>query len=337
MLAPGDPDVGVHPLARAVDDTAHHRHGDGPPDAPHRLLDPLDHREHVDLEASAGGAGDEVWSLGLVLEVGQDLAGHPDLLLRLADQRDPDGVADPLGEEDADAERALNAAGVDRARLGEPEMERVAVVQGGELAVGRQVGGDVRRLQGHLDLVKVQLLEDADVAQGGLHHQLRGLVDAAPAAALQPLAAGDAAGVDPDPHRDAPVPRLAGDVGHLGRVGDVAGVEPEARDPRLQRLQGARSVVVDVGDNRYRRAANDLTQRPARLRGVAGDPHDVGTGGRCPLDLGKRPAHVLGLGLGHGLDRDRGGPADHDPADVDGDGPAAVGRGHLSGRLRRGG
>src|SRR5207302_10720124 len=84
----------------------------------------------------------------------------------------------------------------------------------------------------------------------------------------------------------------------------------------------------EVGADRRRRGGAALAGRGGGLPGVARDRHDVGARRGGALDLAEGAAHVLGLGLGHGLHRDRRGPTDDDGADPDGDGAAAVVRGH---------
>src|SRR5205814_2707335 len=79
--------------------------------------------------AAAAGAGRDLREKRPQPERLKDLLGDLDLALagraRLRRQRDADGVADPLVEEDRETRRRRDDALVPHAGLGEPEMERV--------------------------------------------------------------------------------------------------------------------------------------------------------------------------------------------------------------------
>jgi hypothetical protein len=71
-------------------------------------------------------------------------------------------------------------------------------------------------------------------------------------------------------------------------------------------------LVVDVGDDRHRRAGHDVRQSFGRFDLVARAPHDVRAGGMQRVDLRKRSFDVCSLGDRHRLHRDRGVAPDLD-------------------------
>ena len=122
--------------------------------------------------------------------------------------------------------------------------------------------------------------------------------------------------------------RLGGHGLDVLGLADVAGVEAQAVHAGLERGQRHLVLVVDVGDDRHRRAGHDLGQALGRLRLVAGAAHDVAPGAGERVDLLQRALDVGRLGDRHRLHRDRRVAADGDRADVDLAGrPAASVRG----------
>ena len=175
VLATRDPDVGVLAFTWSVDNAAHHGDVDRALDLLEGLLHFSHHRQHVDLQAAAHRAGDQVGA-GLLLGQGvDDAVGHLDLVHRGAGQRDTNGVADALFQQDTDADGALDRPGAGRSRLGHPEVQRVGHLVGNG-PVGGDHGGRVRRLHRDLDQVEVERLEDVNVAQGGTDHSLNDLL-----------------------------------------------------------------------------------------------------------------------------------------------------------------
>ena len=241
----------------------------------------------------------------------QDLEADPHLLDRIGREADADGVADPHPEQAADADRRLHRAGHQPARLGDPEMDR-RVGRLGQPLVGRRRQEHVRRLHADLELVEVVVLEDADMIEPALDHRLRARL----AVLLQQVPL-QRPGVHPDPHRAAVVPRRLDHLAHPLRRADVARIDPQARRPRLGRLDGAAVVEVDVGDDRHRALAHDLPQRPGRGLVRAGHPHDVGAGLGAGLHLRHRRRDVGGQRVGHRLHADRRVAADRHRPDVD--------------------
>ncbi len=89
------------------------------------LLDLLGQRDQLDLDAAAGGAGDERGAVPAQVQRVEDVAADRYLFLGVGGQRDADRVADALRQQDADADGAAHGAGARRARLGDAEVQRV--------------------------------------------------------------------------------------------------------------------------------------------------------------------------------------------------------------------
>ncbi len=241
----------------------------------------------------------------------EDLEADPHLLDRIGRQAHPDGVADPHPEQAPHADRRLDRAGHQPARLGDPEMDR-RVGGLGQPLIGRRRQEHVRRLHADLELVEIVVLQDADMIEPALDHRLRARL----AVFLQEMLL-QRPGVDPDPHRAAVVPRRLDHLAHPLHRADVARVDPQARRPRLRRLDRPAVVEVDVGDDRHRTLAHDLAERPGRALVRAGHPHDIGPRLGAGHHLRHRRAHVGGQGVGHRLHADRRAAADRHVADVD--------------------
>ncbi len=100
---------------------------------------------------------------------------------------------------------------------------------------------------------------------------------------------------------------------------DVAGIQPQAVHAGIEGSQRHLVLVVDVGDDRNRRAGDDLGQTLGRREVVARAPHDVGAGGGKRVDLGEGAVDIGRLGGGHRLHGDGrtatdGNRTDHDLA-----------------------
>src|SRR5215207_5049870 len=126
VLGPGDAEVGVRGLADAVDRAAEHGHLDRLLVGLQALLDVGHDRVHVELQAAARRAGDQHRATLAQLQRLEDLPGDLDLLLGVErGQRDADRVPHPVRQQRAEADGRLERAGPLRARLRDPEVERV--------------------------------------------------------------------------------------------------------------------------------------------------------------------------------------------------------------------
>ncbi len=235
-------------------------------------------------------------------------AAGPGLLDRVGGERVADGVADALAQQRGQAGGGLDEPGRRRPGLGDPEVQRV--VDGvGELAVGLDHDRHVRRLDRDLHVVEVDLAEVVELALGRLDQRLgRDRV-----AVLLVELGVERATVDADADRHAAVLALARHGLDVLGPADVAGVEPQARHAGVERLERPPVLVVDVGDDRHRRAGHDGGQALGRLDLVARAAHDVGARPGQGVDLLQRALDVGRLGGGHRLHRDRGPATDGDP------------------------
>ena len=210
-----------------------------------------------------------------------------------------------------DAGRRLDQPRRRRAGLGDAEVQRV-VGDLRQLAVGLDHQRHVRRLHRDLDEVEADLVEVGHLLLGRLDHRL-----GRDAAVLLVQRRVERAAVDADADRHLPVARLAGDGLDVLGLADVARVEAQAVHAGLHRGQRHPVLVVDVGDDRHRRAGHDLGQALGRLGLVARATNDVAAGRGERVDLLQRALDVGRLGDRHRLHRDRRAAADGDVADVD--------------------
>src|SRR5258706_4950285 len=172
----GDADVGVLRLPRPVHLAAHDRDLHRRRKRPQALLGDLRERDEVDVGAPARRARDEREALIAQAERLQHVEARGNFLHRVLGERDADGVADALVQEDAHARgRADRSRGL-RARLGHSEMQRVwALLR--EAAIGRDHHRHLERLHGNHDVVEVEVLEDLDLAECQVDHALRLVAD----------------------------------------------------------------------------------------------------------------------------------------------------------------
>ncbi len=158
-----------------------------------------------------------------------------------------------------------------------------------------------------------QPLGRLDVPQGALDHGL---------GAREPVLVDQvflqAAGVHPDPHRDAFVPRLADDLLEPFLTADVAGVDPDLvhrrparRRDRLEAGQGHPVVIVDVGDQGDADPVADQLDRLDVVFLRDGDADDLAARLLEAVDLLERGLGIEGIGRRHRLDPDRLIATDH--------------------------
>src|SRR6266540_3125587 len=306
-----DAHVGGRRLARPVHLAAHHRDGDLALHGREPLLDALGDRDHLDRAASAGRARGERRAAELEAERLEEHPRDADLLHRIGGERDPDRVADPVGEEDAETRRALHRPGDERPRLGDAEVERVLEALREE-PVRLHRHRDVVRLERDLDLPVALVLEDADVPLGALHHPRR----RRPAVPLDDVLL-ERARVHADADRHAPLARRLHDLAHALVRADVARVETDALDARGQRGERQAEVEVDVRDERDGRGPHELRQGPRGVGVRNREPDDVRARLGERAHLRERRSDVRRRRRRHGLDRDRGAAADRDPPDPD--------------------
>jgi hypothetical protein len=100
---------------------------------------------------------------------------------------------------------------------------------------------------------------------------------------------------------------------HVARVDAVLGERPGAVGILGQQHV---AVVVEVADDRDRDLLDDLGHGARGGLGVHGDAHQLAARGVERVDLGHRPRHVGGVGVGHGLHHDGPLAAHLDPTHV---------------------
>ena len=153
--------------------------------------------DHVVFGTAAGGTGDQIGPRLPQAGGRENIQGGPDFLLRVRRQADPEGIADALAQQAADADGGFQHPQAGRAGLGDSQVQRI-----GRLLVEHAVGLHVHRypgaLDGDADIVEAAVVQQADVAQGAVHQGLGG--DAAVFLQQLPL---QGAAVDADADGDA--------------------------------------------------------------------------------------------------------------------------------------
>ena len=339
-------------FAGAVDHAAHDRHTHrghlGVALAPFRhalaqeALDLLGQAlEVVAAGAAAAGAGHDLWRERAQPQALQDFLRHQHLLgarrARLGRERDADGVADALLQQDRErcggGDDALDA----HAGLGEPQVQGV-VALGGEVAVDGDQVLHPADLAGEDDAVvaQAQFLGAAGAVQRRFDEgvvvdpfQRQGIVTARVLVQLarQQLLV-QRAPVDADAHR---LVVAAGELDHLREllVAPIAATHIAGIDAVLGQGLGAGrmfrqqavTVEVEVADQRYLQAHGvqplaDLRYRCGCLLGVHRNAHQLGAGTGQVGDLGRGAQGIRGVGVGHRLDGHRGLTADGHRSDA---------------------
>src|SRR5260370_4845792 len=89
------------------------------------LLNFVCHTDHVNLDAPAGGTGDEGDAPVAQIERAQYFIGDGDLFFRLSAQAYTNGVTDTIGQQQAQTYRGFDRARHKGSRLGNTEVERI--------------------------------------------------------------------------------------------------------------------------------------------------------------------------------------------------------------------
>jgi hypothetical protein len=119
-----------------------------------------------------------------------------------------------------------------------------------------------------------------------------------------------------DTNRHVAVARFFGHRLDVLGLANVAGVQSQAVHAGLERGEGHLVLVMDVGDDRNRRARHDLRQTFGGFDLVASAAHDIAARGGERVNLLQRAFDVGGLRDGHRLHADRRVAADRHFADV---------------------
>ena len=311
VLGARDAEVRMAGLTDAVDRAAEHRDLDRVVIVLEAPLDLRDDTVHVELQAPACRARDQVRAALTQLQRLQDLPRHLHLFLGVeGGQRDANRVPDSVGQQRAEPDGGLQRARPLRPGLGDAEVQRVRDALREE-TVRRDRVRHGSRLHGDLEVAEVEPLHELDGLHGGAHERLHRVAVLKVAQVLRQRSR-----VDADPQRRLCPPRERHDLGDLFRTADVAGVQAHAVRAGFDRLQRKRVVEMDVRDHRDRRGGDDRLQGHRVLLARDGHAHDVGAGVGDGADLLHRGGHVRGLGLGHRLHGDRGTTANRYAADV---------------------
>ena len=276
-------------------------------------LQPLLHlagqADQVDAGAPAGGTGDQIGLPPLQAHRLQDILCRANLLHRVGGEGHPERVSDAEGQQAPDPHGRFKRTHTQGARLGHAEVQGIIAFLR-HPAVGRHGDRYAGGLEGHADIGKVVPLQQGNVAEGGLHQRFGGH-----SAVFRQDGLFQRAAVDSDADGDAAPPAGLGHRFHPVFSADVAGVDAHLVAPRRNAFQGQPVVEVDI---HHQRDGNAL---PNGAHGPCGGP----VGHRHPDDLAARRLqapdllhggrHVVGAGVGHGLDAHRGAAAHRNAAD----------------------
>ena len=103
----------------------------------------------------------------------EDILGRTHLLHRVGGEAHPNGVADALTQQAADADGGFQYPHPGRTRLCDSQMQGVIRLSAQQL-IGRHVHRHTGALHGDADVVEIAVVQQADMAHGTLHQRLRG-------------------------------------------------------------------------------------------------------------------------------------------------------------------
>src|SRR5690554_36608 len=302
-----DTQVGFASLPWAVDDTAHDGHPQRHAHALKALGDLIGERVDVNLGPSATGAGDDLELPLAQVQRLQDLQADLHLFNRRSTERNTDGVADALREQDAERRGRLDGALERGAGLGDAEVQRPVTLLR-QHPVRLHHDDRVIVLDRDLEVVEVVLLEQARLPDRALDQGLGSRL-----AVLLQQARLQRAGIHPDADARAGGFRSRRDLADLVvELPDVPGVHSHRADARVDGGEDITRLEVDVGDDR------DLTLRGEDVQDIRvilvrdRHPHDVATGCcqlgnllKCRIDVGGlRRRHRLNAHLRVATDTD---------------------------------
>ena len=174
-------------------------------------------------------------------------------------------------------------------------------------------GGEeyVRRFHADLEFVEVVVLKDANVLESRFDHRLGTWL-----AVFLQQAPFQASRVHSDTDRATVILGRRDHLSDADGVADVSGIDPQAGGPCLGSLDGAPVMEMNVRDDRRGAFRDDLPQRRSRRLVWRRNPHDFGAGIDATQNLLHGRRDIRGVGVRHGLDRDRGVAADRDGTDA---------------------
>ena len=128
--------------------------------------------DHIIFRPAAGRAGDQVRPAAAHVDGLQDAFGGHDLFHRIGGQADPDGIADALTQQSANADGGFQHAHFRRARLGDAQMQGIVRLPG-QQGIGLHVGGHMGAFHRQADVVKAAVVQQPYMAHGAVHQRLR--------------------------------------------------------------------------------------------------------------------------------------------------------------------
>ena len=131
-------------------------------------------------------------------------------------------------------------------------------------------------------------------------------------------------GVDPHPHGHLVLLALFHHLGQAVHPADVAGVDADLVRPRVHRAERDLIGEMDVGHQGHVHLGLDLVQYLQGLLAFDRDADDLAARVLQPLDLVQGFLDLVGVGIGHGLDGNRGVAPHLDLPHHDGTGFAAL-------------
>ena len=307
-VAAGNADVRFPGFAGAVDHAAHDRHGDGLFTVFQRFVHPVHQTDQVDAGSSAGGAGDDVHAVLPKSRGLENVPGGVNLLHRVVGEADPDGIADAVQKQRADAHGGLDQTLPDGAGLGHADVEGI-VTFGAEQPRGGYHGGDGGGLHGDAGVVKALFFQQLQMFKGAFHQRFGGGV----AVFFQQTLVKTAA-VDADADGDVLV------LAHLHHgldpvfAADVAGVDADFGRAALRGGNGKLIIKMNVRHQGQGRVLADVRKAPGGFHVGNRQPGDLAPGGGKLTDLLQAALHIRGFGIEHGLDDHRGAAADGNAA-----------------------
>ena len=238
----------------------------------------------------------------------QDIEAGAHFLDRVGRQRDANSVANPGPQQRAHADRRFDRADAQATGLGDPQMQRI-IAGLGQAMIRRDRQKHVRGFDADFDLVKIMVLQQAQMVEGAFHHRVRARL----AVFLQQFAF-QTAGIDANANGAAMVLGRLHHLAHPVGAADIAGIDAQARRTGTGRFEGALVMEMNIRDQGHPRLADNLFKGGGGLRVGAGHAHDVGAGVGGGVDLVKSRAGIGGDRVGHGLHRDRRVAANGEPA-----------------------
>ena len=256
----------------------------------------------------------------------------------LGRQRNPDGIADAVLQENAERGGRGHDALRSHAGFGEAEMDRVIRARRQNLVDRDQIlhGGHFRR-QDHAVLGHAEFFGARRRQQRRLHHRLarhRARIERLGQFGVVFHQPGEQflierAPIGADPHRLVVLVRDLDDVGELGVAlvleADIAGIDAVF----VERLGAGRmlgqQLVADIMEIADQGRGDAALARPSRICGTAAAASSRSTVIRTSSEPAREsaatcatvPVDIGGVGIGHRLHHDRRAPADGDIADHD--------------------